>query len=825
MNVQDHEFVPEPTDLELLRKVKTRLLSIVVPGDLVQLRNLLVTTADGTCPHELRGTLWLHLLGITPEHVLAEEDPQQFALEARHAVRDDNSKEQIWKDVRRTRPSLMRFKEERVQNALLRLLSLFCERNSIEYIQGMNEILAPFVLLDDTGGNPRLVYALYNEFITKFATFLLEGSEQRMFNTLRIAFSFFARLFLYHDPELFWYLENQGMSVDLYTTSWFITIFARNFSLEILLKLWDLLVLEDHALGIYFFGLALVLDKKEHLKRVDPSALPEALMNLAPQDVSEVKRLWRKGSELRIRQTPSSYLRILLSRFSSHQRRGSRESVDQRKHAVHDAALEEMRHSSCLQVSLDETVLDRSFNMSFFLWDCRTREEFDSGHIAQAAYLPLDRLRASAPDKDLDLDHVLQICEPLKGSIHFCLVGSGYPELDALDAHALAFFLTQRKVPFVSVLRGGFKSIVYRVEEEDAVFQDMIGLSEFNLARYEAALKKRRTAFALSRANATEDQSDMHVPASASLDYDMQMVSSSSTRKESSSPKGSVKKSGRELKEDEEQKNAVGADGRPATSTASSTSWFRRTIFGQNTGGGGGGGCGRGGMLSPAGENNKTLVGPGSASPHQKQGQNLEPCKWKAHADAGWLDKSTISRPVNGIPEGFTVNIADPKVMQGVSLFPCYAAYQLTSLDNCDANHVGGDEEDDSSRLPPSISTDSFGTTRSNKLRRLFVGISKLYFLVLVPHESRPELLVLEVIRHLTDVHQVSFKKSKPEWLRFVLRTRYVFFKSEKTSKPNARGQSSNSGEELQMICHMASNVPACLQVLQQYMDQPSPEL
>lgn len=439
---------------------------------------------NGAVPHEIRGTIWLLLLRLRSEDLLAE-DPAAFAKSARDAVADDNSREQIEKDVQRTRPGLSRFKQPAVRGALLRLLSLFCARRRVAYVQGFNELLAPFVLLADTGGNPRIVYALFSEFVTRFAPWMLETSEFRVFDVLKRLFKYFGRLLLYHDPELYWLLERHMMTPDLYATSWFVTLFARNFTVESIMALWDLLLLEDDPLGTSFFGIALLRSKRDQLLSVDESRIPETLMMLTANSPQDVRRLWKIGSEMRVKHTPPSFQRLMTDRILN---------ANSKSTPIALSAARAMQASVCLQTTPDDLV---SAGAHYFTWDCRTESEFRAGHLAQAAHLPLDALRdangkitsETSESARQELQKAVDLCEPLKNSSHICLVGSGVKEEDNLDINMLALYLTRIGIPYVSTLRGGFAEVLKSWNGSESF--SAIELVDYDRRRHQEARKER----------------------------------------------------------------------------------------------------------------------------------------------------------------------------------------------------------------------------------------------------------------------------------------------------------------------------------------------
>lgn len=508
MNLKDEEWEPAPTQSALLQKVSqfiptkpptqpTTILthpnpqvraatkSCVSTLDLANLRTALLSPPfHGAIPHETRGAVWLLLLRLRAESLLSE-NASIFAQNARESVTEANSREQIEKDVSRTRPGLARFKQPAVRGALLRLLSLFCARRNVAYVQGFNELLAPFVLLADTGGNPRIVFALFSEFVTRFAPWMLETSESRVFDVLKRMFKYFGRLLLYHDPELYWLLERHAMTPDLYATSWFVTLFARNFTVESVLALWDLLLLEDNPLGTVFFGVALLCSKREQLLSVDESRIPETLMLLTANSPDEVRALWKVGSTMRVLHTPPSFQRLMTDRLL--RAPGARTNV-----AL--SAARAMQASVCLQTTPDDLVAG---DAHYFTWDCRTEAEYNAGHLAQAAFLPLDALREAngkitnetSEAARMELQAAVDLCEPLKDSSHICLVGSGIREEDNMDINMLALYLTRIGIRYVSTLRGGFQEAVIAANSDDVL--NPIELVDYDRKKHERARKAR----------------------------------------------------------------------------------------------------------------------------------------------------------------------------------------------------------------------------------------------------------------------------------------------------------------------------------------------
>lgn len=99
--------------------------------DLANLRTFLLTTPfNGAITHELLGTVWIFLLRLRSKKMLAE-NRNSISLTDLHAVAKENAREQIERDVERTRTGISCFKQPDVLGALLRFLSLFCDRQKV----------------------------------------------------------------------------------------------------------------------------------------------------------------------------------------------------------------------------------------------------------------------------------------------------------------------------------------------------------------------------------------------------------------------------------------------------------------------------------------------------------------------------------------------------------------------------------------------------------------------------------------------------------------------------------------------------------------------
>lgn len=662
--------------------------------------------------------------------------------------------------------------------------------------------MAPFVLLADTGGNPRIVYALFNEFVARFAPWMLETSESRVFDVLKRMFKYFGRLLLYHDPELYWLLERHMMTPDLYATSWFVTLFARNFTVESVLALWDLLLLDDNPLGTSFFGVALLVSKRDQLFSIDESRIPETLMMLTANSPEEVRRLWHIGEEMRVKHTPPSFQRLMTDRLLLAPSASTRSVL---------SAARAMQASVCLQTTPDDLVAG---DANYFTWDCRTEAEYKAGHLAQAAHLQLDALReangkfsqATGDEARTELQAAVEKCEALRRNSHICLVGSGVRDEDNTDVNMLALYLTRIGIPYISTLRGGFNAALEAVRANDGMCS--VELVDFDGRRFDVARRMRASLIKSARAGDGDgvmpmsrwgktswtersrppaapdpttgrksadsgtgissflEKTDAEVSRAlsralngigigkASLSSLTSGVSSENIATESPtvpvvnglSPRDDPTYPLAELRGED-----LTSRRRPVSVVSGSPRWPETNAARTNRP-----------VSTSALTEGTTRVTNGQAGRRDMKARGFAgglfapaaKTPWGRDAKPGWLDVETLAFPVSAMPKkGFTVNVMDDRVMAGLRLFPCKAR-----ADSCTS--------------PTATTTSSTGTppsSRGGEFRRRYVGVSGHYFMLLSPYANRRHLLEVRLFRYLQDISRITFKRSRPELVTFTM--------------------------------------------------------
>lgn len=225
-------------------------------------------------PNELRSSLWsLVLLGPNADEELKDAERLLNEVDDDEYVENFVDHRVIAQDVNRTRGEITFFKREDTQAWMRRALTAFCcgdpknisKHPPTEYMQGLNEILAPFCLIEanfeineESKNNstddklkldvPKLPgvlhFCLFRRFVhSMMPTMFCEESAV----SLRCHLRLFSDILAYHEPGLSQLLDKCQMTPEVFATPWFVTLMARHTPMLTLFCLWDhLLLMSSH---------------------------------------------------------------------------------------------------------------------------------------------------------------------------------------------------------------------------------------------------------------------------------------------------------------------------------------------------------------------------------------------------------------------------------------------------------------------------------------------------------------------------------------------------------------------------------------------------
>ena len=212
-------------------------------------------------------------------------------------------------DVPRTRASMPSFTEE-VKGSVQFLLHKFCVKQNIEYKQGLNEVVAPFVhLLPPIGKKSnQLAYDLFEAFVIRFIErFYCTDSSFFLMKSFRL----FHLLLQFHDPQLARYLSEQDFSPELYTPQMFLCVYAREVSMEYALLIWDLFIVFDDPAFTFFIAVCLMVEMRSGILLSDMNSIPEVISSNDNFKSPEGIRTIITEAQGYYKKTPRSFVRQL----------------------------------------------------------------------------------------------------------------------------------------------------------------------------------------------------------------------------------------------------------------------------------------------------------------------------------------------------------------------------------------------------------------------------------------------------------------------------------------------------------------------------------
>ena len=164
----------------------------------------------------------------------------------------------ILKDLDRTFPACHFFKEKygNGQRKLYKVLSSYSKYNTnTGYVQGMGFIVAVFLTYMDEESSFFMLHSLMKKYG-------LEGFYQPNFPKLKVTFFILLNLLKKFLPKVYELFKTEGMIPSMYASEWFICLFSRNLSFNILVRIFDVFLLEGFKV-IYRFALAFLKLKED----------------------------------------------------------------------------------------------------------------------------------------------------------------------------------------------------------------------------------------------------------------------------------------------------------------------------------------------------------------------------------------------------------------------------------------------------------------------------------------------------------------------------------------------------------------------------------
>ena len=178
---------------------------------------------------------------------------------------DEELETVIIKDLDRTYPNCQLFKDKygNGQRKLYKVLSNYSKYNTATgYVQGMGFITAVFLTYMDEESSFFMLHSLMKKY-------KLEGFYLPSFPELKKTFYTLLNLEKKFIPKIYELFKKEGMIPSMYASEWFICLFSRNLAFDVLVRIYDVFLLEGYKV-IYRFALAfLKLREEEFLSAKD----------------------------------------------------------------------------------------------------------------------------------------------------------------------------------------------------------------------------------------------------------------------------------------------------------------------------------------------------------------------------------------------------------------------------------------------------------------------------------------------------------------------------------------------------------------------------
>lgn len=229
-------------------------------------------------PKDLRPDVWMHVSGA---HTLIQAQPNLYAQLREQELADKSMKFQIQKDLHRTFPDneafLCNYDEETDQRTDIKeriiqmqhVLEAFCITHPKNgYCQGLNFLTGMLLIVTNDEEQTFWLLKQLTECI------LPDYYSHDMF-AMTVDQQVIDRLVQQKMPALHRHLEDNGVSIALISTKWFICLFADVLPTETVLRIWDSLFYEGPKI---IFRVAVALFKRHEanlMKFNDPGACYE----------------------------------------------------------------------------------------------------------------------------------------------------------------------------------------------------------------------------------------------------------------------------------------------------------------------------------------------------------------------------------------------------------------------------------------------------------------------------------------------------------------------------------------------------------------------
>ena len=249
----------------------------------------------------LRPLIWKALIGYLPISDLSKwkekiiKNSKRYNQLKKETLLNYNNKkfsneekdllEQIDKDLQRTRGDVNFFKlyskknkKEKNYDIMRRILFIYAKQHpELNYVQGMNEIIAVIYYIFENDDNPFMIN--YTESDTYYTFEILLEEIKQVFMMENINYSqlfisqqikFIKKLLEKFDLELLNHFEKEEIILDSFLIRWLLVLFAQEFHLDTTINFWDRMFTQKNKINfLCYVSAALLINNRNLLINMD----------------------------------------------------------------------------------------------------------------------------------------------------------------------------------------------------------------------------------------------------------------------------------------------------------------------------------------------------------------------------------------------------------------------------------------------------------------------------------------------------------------------------------------------------------------------------
>ena len=385
---------------------------------------------------------------------------------------------QIEKDIPRTRTEIPALKQPEVRKCLRDLAAFYCLINSVDYQQGLCEIIAPFLLLKNSTFRTADCFAYFNSFMRNYFTAILTPKKLNKKNELphlQTAFKYCDLIIQYHCAELSKLFKRKTIDIRMFATSWIMTLFMQGTPIDLVYEILDQYIQRRDKSFFFYLVVALLKFGEEKIstlakEKEDTVLLKYLNMNMKNELLKDVEqvRIWFQLADGIKLTTPKSFELALKNLGFMGDNFMSTENWQELLNGPKISILY-VFPSETVNYLIEHTTMtpeDRSKIGSKYDRDIEFRF-LDIRRIKEKGFLPFSvEVPVKVYKDQLLLQKYLNDISSYEHGVHLCIMKTNNKdEMEGQLAQLLIDQLTKNNKNSISVLYGGFQGILREIEK------------------------------------------------------------------------------------------------------------------------------------------------------------------------------------------------------------------------------------------------------------------------------------------------------------------------------------------------------------------------